>query len=439
MFSKKLRFAASLLLLILAGCHKQKVPSFTSNEIGKVTNQMMYLMIHDVTNPPLAARFFSYACLAGYEVVSQNNKAYTTMHGILNEYPLIQKPDSIAGYSTQLAAVLAMIETAKKMQPSGSLLNKYEDTFLDSCRNIGFDDETINHSLAYAGYISKAILAYAKKDRYNRISNLPRYTPLKKEGSWYPTPPAYIAAVEPYFNTVRPFLLDSASQFRIPPPTEFSKDKISAFYKLMSANYEQGQDSLTKAHRELALYWDCNPFAVQDEGHLLVGLKKISPGAHWMSITNIACVQTKQSFEKAMLIHTLVAMGLMDSFEACWDEKYSSNRIRPETAIREMINVHWKPLLQTPPFPEYPSGHSCISATSATILSHYIGDKIAFTDTTEVRFGLPTRHFASFNEAAQEAAISRFYGGIHFMDGVNEGMVQGKKVGDWVIEKVDGR
>ena len=138
-----------------------------------------------------------------------------------------------------------------------------------------------------------------------------------------------------------------------------------------------------------------------------------------------------------MFIHTIVAMGLMDSFMACWDEKYRSNRIRPETAIRQLIDVHWKPLLQTPPFPEYLSGHSCISTTSATILSHYIGDHIGFTDTTEVRYGLPAWHFNSFNEAAQQAAISRFYGGIHFMDAISEGMEQGKKVGEWITGKMD--
>ncbi len=205
----------------------------------------------------------------------------------------------------------------------------------------------------------------------------------------------------------------------------------------MYANYQQGGDSLSEEHRHIALYWDCNPFAVQDEGHLLVGLKKMSPGAHWLGITNIVCAQTNKSFEEAMFIHTVVAMGLMDSFMACWDEKYRSNRIRPETAIRQLIDVNWEPLLQTPPFPEYLSGHSCISTTSATILSHYIGDHLGFTDTTEVHFGLPPWHFNSFDEAAKQAAVSRFYGGIHFMDAINEGIVQGKEVGEWVIRKMD--
>ncbi len=427
------------MLLLFFGCTSRtsETPELSNAEIGKVTRQMTDLMIHDVTNPPLAARFFSYACLAGYEVVAENDKSFHSMHGFVNAYPDFKKPDTIQGYSYPLSAVLAMLYTAEKMQPSGKLLVSYETAFLDSCREKGFTDETIAQSQKYASVVSKEILAYAKRDGYNKISNHARYTPLPEEGHWYPTPPAYLPAVEPYFNTVRPFFLDSASQFRVPPPTVFSKDKNSAFYKLMYANYQQAPDSLSEEHRHIALYWDCNPFAVQDDGHLLVGLKKISPGAHWLSITDIVCRQTKKSFDETMLIHALVAMGLMDSFMACWDEKYRSNRIRPETAIRQLIDVHWKPLLQTPPFPDYLSGHSCISATSATILSHYIGDPVPFVDSSEVRFGLPTRYFSSFNQAASEAAISRFYGGIHFMDAIEQGTIQGRNVGTWVIVKTE--
>ncbi|WP_315820784.1 vanadium-dependent haloperoxidase [Paraflavitalea speifideaquila] len=137
-----------------------------------------------------------------------------------------------------------------------------------------------------------------------------------------------------------------------------------------------------------------------------------------------------------MQIHTSVAMGLMDAFITCWDEKYRSNRIRPETAIRQLIDPHWQPLLQTPPFPEYLSGHSVISTASATILSHYFGDHFTYTDSVEVSYGLPARQFGSFRQAAEEAAISRFYGGIHFMDAIEQGMVQGTKVGDQLVKKI---
>ena len=417
-----------------AGCQpRKKNPEFGNHHISYVVSAMTDIMVHDVSNPPLAARFFSYACLAGYEVVSQNNSAFRSLHGFLNGYPEIKKPDSIKNFSYPLAALLAMMETAKKMQPSGKLLEKYQARFLDSCAKAGLPMEVIRNSGKYALYVSKRILSYASGDGYNRISNYSRYTPLPAEGAWFPTPPAYFAAVEPYFKVVRPFTLDTCIQFKPPPPVPFSTDKESAFYKLMLRNY---QLKITAEQKSIAAYWDCNPFAVQDNGHLLVGLKKISPGAHWLGITGAACRKEGKSFDEAMQIFTVVSIGLMDAFISCWDEKYRSNRIRPETAIRKYLDVTWTPVLQTPPFPEYVSGHSTISAASAAILSHYFGESFHFTDSTEMRYGLGTRSFTSFQQAAEQAAISRFYGGIHFMDAITNGLDQGSKIGAWVLAKV---
>jgi len=407
-----------------------------NEDIGKVTAQMSAIMIHDVTNPPLAARFFAYTCLAGYEVLSENDKSLKTMHDRLNAYPQISKPKGLTGYNTELSAVLCMMKTAAKLQPSGNLVAKQADLFVDSCRKIGFSDEVIDSSMNYAAVISKQILAYAKADKYNRISNYIRYTPPEKAGSWVPTPPAYMAAVEPYFNTIRPFTLDSASQFLPSPPAPFSTDKNSLFYHYTWLVYTQGGSELTPEHRAIAGFWDCNPFAVQNNGHMLIGLKKISPGAHWMGITAIACRNSHVSFSKAMEVNMAVAVGLMDSFMCCWDDKYRTNRIRPETAIRRYIDPNWRPLLQTPPFPEYISGHSVVSAASATILTHYFGDGFHYTDNVEQKFGIPSRSFQSFKQASQEAALSRFWGGIHFKDAIEKGLIQGNQVGEWVYNKI---
>ena len=427
-------------IFLIAGCKEQKKSyEFTSKDISHVVTQMTDIMVHDITNPPLAARFFSYTCLAGYEVVSEHDPKIKSMRGLLNEYPGIKKPDSIKLYDYHLAALLAMMETAKKMQPSGKMMDVYETKFLDSCRSLGFDDEVIDNSKKYAQAISKQILAYAKADRYNKISNLPRYTPVDKEGCWYPTPPAFFAAVEPYFNTVRPFTLDSAAQFKPVPPVAFSAEKKSPFYEMMMENYEESGTELSQEHRAIASFWDCNPFAMQDEGHLLYGLKKISPGAHWLGITGIACEKANKGFDESMQIFTTVSVGMMDAFMCCWDEKFRSNRIRPETAIRKYIDPNWQPLLQTPPFPEYLSGHSVVSSASATILTHYFGNDFSYTDSVEVNYGLQPRSFKSFQQAAQEAAISRFYGGIHFMDAINNGLTQGNAVGQWVLQRMNNK
>jgi hypothetical protein len=431
-FSKKLLIVTFVCLL--AGCRKSEVKTEISPAvIGQVTLQMTDVMVHDVTNPPLSSRFFAYTCLAGYEVVAQNDTAYKTMHGILNEFPEISKP-AVKEYSYQLASVIAMLETAKKMQPSGALLQKFQDKLIDSCRTVGFTDEVIAGSQEYGLAVSKQILKYAKADKYNKISNFPRYEPTGKTGDWYPTPPGYFPPVEPYFKTIRSFTLDSSSQFRPASPVAFSEDKNSAFFKLMKQNYDDQQEPV---HKVIAAFWDCNPFALENKGHLLVGMKKISPGAHWMGITDIACKQGKTNFSKTLLINTSVAIGLMDGFMTCWDEKYRSNRIRPETAIRKYIDPTWKPFLQTPPFPEYLSGHSVISTASAVILTHYFGDNYAYTDTVEERFNLKARKFSSFLAAAQESGMSRFYGGIHFMDAIENGQKQGSQVGEWVIKTLN--
>lgn len=435
---KRCKIAVSISVVVMGiwGCRQTagNDSAFDSKAINQVITQMTDLMVHDVTNPPLAARFYAYATLAGYEVIAQNNRKYNSMSGVLNGYPALEKPDSMKGYAYRLSAVLAMLETAKKMQPSGKLLEAYETRLLDSCLQMGFSAEVIEQSKKYAVAISKKILAYAKADGYNRISNFQRYTPDNSEGSWYPTPPAYIAAIEPYFKTVRPFTLDTCIQFKPPAPVPFSANRNAAFYKLMLLNYT---DTLPENERAIAAFWDCNPFAVQDNGHLMVGIKKISPGAHWLGITGIACANKNKSFDEALQIFTTVSIGLMDAFICCWDEKYRSNRIRPETAIRKYIDPTWTPLLQTPPFPEYLSGHSTISASSATILTHYFGDNFKYTDSVEVKYGLPPRSFNSFQEAAIEAGISRFYGGIHFMDAIDNGRTQGLKVGDWVLMKMN--
>ncbi len=425
-----------IITILLSSCKpKQPIQNWSSNDISYVITEITNLMVHDITNPPLAARFYAYACLAGYEVISQQDKQYKSMHGILRDYPEIKTPEADGTFSYPLAALLAMLGTAKKMQPSGNLLSVYEDKLLDSLKKSGYSTQAINDAKRYALEISRQILSYAAKDGYNKISNYRRYVPSKETGRWYPTPPGYFDAVEPYFNTVRPFIIDSASQFKPEPPVTFNSNKNSEFYKITNAVYAEGKN-LSQEHREVAAFWDCNPFAMQDEGHLMFGIKKISPGAHWMGITGIVCADANKDFNTSMKIFTTVAVGLMDAFMCCWDEKYRSDRIRPETAIRKYIDPAWQPLLQTPPFPEYLSGHSVISAASAAISTHYFGPNFSFTDSVEVSYNLPPRSFRSFQQASEEAAISRFYGGIHFMDAIDKGLEQGKKVAEKVVEKI---
>jgi hypothetical protein len=108
------------------------------------------------------------------------------------------------------------------------------------------------------------------------------------------------------------------------------------------------------------------------------------------------------------------------------------------TVINKSLDPDWMPFLETPPFPEYVSGHSAISASAGRILTHLLGDNVAFTDSTEYRFGHGVRSFKSFEQAYWETSMSRVYGGIHFRDGVEQGTYQGEKVGNWVWTKLKG-
>jgi len=139
---------------------------------------------------------------------------------------------------------------------------------------------------------------------------------------------------------------------------------------------------------------------------------------------------------KSSETYALTTIALADAFISCWDEKYRSKLVRPETVINRMVDEDWAPALQTPPFPEYTSGHSVISRAAAVALTSIYGDNFAFDDNTEEEYGLPTRSFKSFLEASDEAAVSRLYGGIHYAPACFNGVAQGEKVGDFVVSKV---
>jgi hypothetical protein len=168
----------------------------------------------------------------------------------------------------------------------------------------------------------------------------------------------------------------------------------------------------------------------------MFAVKKITPGAHWIGITKIATKKDKADFNKTLFAYTKTSIAIADAFISCWDEKYRSNLVRPETLINKYFDDEWKPILQTPPFPEYTSGHSVVSGAASTILTTIFGENFSFEDDTEVAFGLPIRSFTSFKAAADEATISRMYGGIHYRAAVEVGVGQGRKVGNLIIKKL---
>jgi len=125
---------------------------------------------------------------------------------------------------------------------------------------------------------------------------------------------------------------------------------------------------------------------------------------------------------------------MYEAFLSCWSEKYRSNALRPETYIHRLIDPNWKPYIQTPPFPEYTSGHSVLSGCCAQLLTQLIKGPYAFIDSTALINGLQPRKFNSFLEAANEASISRYYGGIHYKLALTQGIEQGKKIAQFILK-----
>jgi len=407
--------------------------AFAQKQIPGVQQQVWSLtevMFHDVVNPPAAARFYSYAVLTGYEIISELDSTLPAFQKKLKDYPVFVSSADQNKINKELAALYGILETGKNMIPSGYLLEEKQKDLLNDFSHL--TKEEVEISVAFAKGVSKKIVQYSKTDGYFKLSTLTRYKPLEGEGYWQPTPPEYMAAVEPNWKTIRTFFLDSPQQCATKSMLPFDKRPESAFYQLANEVYTTSR-SLTEDQKLVANFWDCNPFAVQFQGHMSVGLKKISPGGHWMGITGIACRKAGLNFVNTLLLHTVVALSLHDAFVCCWDEKFRTNRIRPETVINRYIDEKWQPILQTPPFPEYPSGHSVVSTAAAEVLTHFLGDDFTFTDTVETYIGLPARRFNSFYQAAAEARISRLYGGIHFRDAIENGAEQGEELGKLAI------
>jgi len=229
--------------------------------------------------------------------------------------------------------------------------------------------------------------------------------------------------------------MDSATQFRPPVPFAFDSTKGTPFYAQALEVYDTGRH-LTEEQRAIAAFWDCNPYVMNVQGHTMFATKKITPGGHWMGIAGIAARKANASVLQTADTYVRTAMALADGFIAAWEEKFRSGVIRPESVINAYIDEKWAPLLQTPPFPEYPSGHSVISTSAAQVLTAIYGQNFAFVDSSEVPYGMPVRSFASFDAAANEAAISRLYGGIHYRQAIEEGQRQGKRVGLNVVARV---
>lgn len=387
----------------------------------------------DFFSPPVASRIYAYPNIAFYECIRLDDPTLNSFSGKLNGLGKLPAPSANIKIDNLIAATVSFSYTGQALVGSEYKVESWRQKFIDSLLFKGGNAEMIKASMLYGKLVADSVLAWVKRDNYNQSRGFPRFTVSQEAGTWQPTPADYAQAIEPHWKSIRPLTLSSTSQFSPTEKLPFSLKKNSPFYKTMMDVYQICKN-LDTAQKATAKYWDDNPNVSVNMGHLNYFVHKISPGGHWLMIAKQACLSKNETVSRSSLAYTLTAIALFDGFIACWDEKFKTNLVRPITIINDHIDKNWQPYIQTPPFPEFTSGHAVISNAAATILTGLFGDNYAFTDETEIPFGNSARNFRSFYEAAKESSMSRVYGGIHYPETARISINQGKDVGNHVLK-----
>lgn len=435
---KNITAIALLLFFSFTGCKEKKKDYEKIFEDGflysKTLHELTEVITHDIFAPPPASRIYAYSNLAAYEVVAAGLKNYQSLQRQLKGFDSI--PNIPNGkINVPLAALVAFMNVGHELTFSKDSTQKIIDALRDLAIEHGMPDDVLQRSMTYAKSVSDRVMKWSKSDMYAQTRSVAKYTVNNDDGKWIPTPPGYIQAAEPAWMLIRPLALDSAGLFMPNPPPAYSKDSTSAFRKMVENVYAIGKN-LTDEQKACADFWDCNGYKLHSEGHMMYATKAMTPGGHWMGITGAICQNQKADFAKTVYTYTAVSFGIFDGFIACWNSKYYWSLLRPETYINKYMDVSWQPYLQTPPFPEYISGHSVISSAAATVLTRIYGDNVPFKDSTERAWGHPDRIFKNAEAAAQEASVSRLYGGIHYRESLDAGLVEGANVGNYVFHKL---
>lgn len=424
-----------IVLLAVTACNNGSGKVTSNNEpvLFKLQDALSDAIVHDGFSPPVASRIYAYTAITLYEAARINNDTLPSFSGKLNGFNLnLTTPKE--KINNRVVMVTAFSKVATEMVYRDYVIDSVKQNCLAALKK-DISNAEFERSVTLGNDLAGQILAWAAKDKYKETRTMPRYTQLVGDEYWIPTPPTYTEAIEPYWGTIRPFVLDSGSEFTLPPPPAFGKTASAPIYH-DAIEVMEAAKSVDTMQLSIAEYWDCNPLRTYTKGHIMFNKRQLTPGGHWVAITKYACLKTNVPEAQAAWYSAITSITLADAFIACWEQKFRYSYIRPETYINKYINPTWKPHIETPPFPEYPSGHSVISASAATVLSEMFGDSFSFVDSAEVPFDKAPRAFYSFRDAANEAARSRVVAGIHFTPACNNGIMLGNKVGDKVIKRL---
>lgn len=387
---------------------------------------VLELVRHTPTySPPVAARAFAYLGVTAYEATASGNPGMTSLAGQLNALTPPPARDAGAAYDEGLVLQAAIAASVANFfgntGPTGHRAMAALQDKLDKDAADGIAPEVAARSRAHGKAVADHILAWSQADGGAVITNMGfpvTWTPSDLPGHWVPTSRIVQqqAPLLPEWGRNRPLAMPDGSSCPLPPPPPYSEEPGSDFHA-EAVEVWQASRTLTTEQREIAAFWSDDPM-----------LSPTPPG-HWISI--LLEIADRDRLDPTRTADALARLGIAmsDGFIGCWDAKFRHDLIRPVTYIRKTIDPQWEPLLITPPFPEYPSGHSTQSGAAATVLTAIFGAHFSFTDSTHADDGLPPRDYPDFWTAANEAAISRLYGGIHFRAAIERGLEQGACIG----------
>jgi len=429
-------------------------------------------------SPPVASRLMGYVSTALYSGMAAGTPSMTPLGREVNGFPALPAPGRPRDVDPTLTAVAAervVIDSLLReaLPTTRAALARLADSLAQARVTAGMSANVRSASEDLGERIGTAIVAWSRADGFDSTRTLPPYKAPVGPSYWVSDAPGHIYASqnmsgasefvaldnpanvmragsvsdrglivnrpkrpgvktlpavnmaglsEPYWAAIRPFVLRDWRECPVPEPPPFATDTGSVVFKDAEL-VRTTRAGLTPEQRAIALYWADN---AGESG---------TPVGHWLSIASQMVSERKLSAEDAARLMVLTSLAQADAFIATWGYKYQYNLIRPRTYIRRVADSTWEPLIPTPPFPEYPSGHSTVSAAAATVLAAELGD-IAFDDSTGVTIGNPVRRFDSFTAAAREAGLSRIYGGIHFSYGNLGGRALGACVGTKVVERL---
>lgn len=397
--------------------------------LGNWYRMILELVRHTPTQtPPVASRAFAYTAIIAYEATASGSEKLQSLAGQVAGLDALPARDPALVYDEDAVLNAAMARAVDvyfaNTGPTGQRAKAALTASLTARVSGGVDPEIIARSEAYGLAIAEHVIAASASDGGAVVENMgfPMTFALGGEPQdWVPTNLIQLqqAPLLPAWGKNRPMALPDGEACALAPPPAYSEEPGSEFFIEAMEVYETSK-SLTDEQKLIARFWSDDPM-----------LSPTPPG-HWVAILFQIAKRDDRPVEAQVDALVRLGIAVSDGFIVNWRDKYRYDLLRPITYIRKVIDPKWEPLLNTPPFPEYPSGHSTQSGAVAQVLTDVFGEGFAFTDSTHVDDGLPARDFPDFWAAANEAGISRLYGGIHFRAAIDRGLEQGACVGDFV-------